>query len=244
MYRNHTQTHLLAVLMIAVVGWAATSQAATIININNFTPVGDSDTTTDINDYGYTANPSQGTLGTITRTVNVPVNSSSAVNSTVYSFTLTNLTIDSTPGFTLTWDITFTASDDDGLLINGGGNRTWIVDDSAIANGTKIGGVDEEARINPGESITLVAGNIAITGGAAKAAFVNFTDQSLSEGTGGVATVSPNTLTITHDGVGTGFRLDNIDFQFTATLVPTPAALPAGLAMLGTLVMRRRGAND
>jgi hypothetical protein len=192
----------LPALALAALTFAPAAHAETLLSITGFGPEGNSDP------QAYLGTSSAGTLATITESPALsPAVSGSTVTSTVYSFSVSDLTVDGDPGHTLTWDITLTAGATVGsptLGIDGGPNRGWVV--HSTAPGSNI-------YLNPNENLNFVVSNLLLDGGAG-ASFTGFTGLTSDVGTAD-GTASPDTYDVTTAAASS--RLRSVSFGFSVT---------------------------
>ncbi|MCA9264892.1 MAG: hypothetical protein KDA60_13625 [Planctomycetales bacterium] len=149
----HRRVVLLAATLAVFPTCIGASQAATIVTFDNVSPNTGSGTVL------VFGSVSQGTPSS--STAGFSVNSASAVNSGTYGVSLTGLTIDVVAGIDLMFDLTLTASANDGVVVNGGATKTWVVDTDQNGGGPGSGGDVE--RINSGETLSFFVDNITTT---------------------------------------------------------------------------------
>ncbi|MFT5854492.1 MAG: hypothetical protein ACI8XO_001736, partial [Verrucomicrobiales bacterium] len=210
----------LPVLALAMLALSPAANAATLVGIT-FGPQGGADNGTD---YGVLGTTSAGTLDTTTvnglqsvatASTAIPANDNAGattVGSTVYSFSISSLTVDGDAGHTLTFDMSLSAGSTEPkpyITVNGGPNRGWV----GLSQNT--------TRFEENETLTFVVSNVLLDGGAG-ATFTGFTgfvtdvSQNVTQGAS-----ASDTYLLQGGGSGAGgSRLRTIDFGFSTEVIP------------------------
>ena len=158
---------------------------------------------------------------------------------------LYNVTFSSHPTWgDVSFDLTVTASatgNSAGLLYNGGGNYFWTVDTGDdLTHGTAADENGDETRIRTGEFISFEVSNISSSIANTSVTFEGFTGLTISQN--GSFDTATGLFTGADGGDGKGGRVNAIQFQLDATVVPEPGtyALLSGMLTLGFVMVRRR----
>lgn len=232
---------LIHILPLVAVALLPTAQAATLITLTGITPDAATGTVLEgASNFGGTLSAT--TAGFI---INPALDAALAGQNTgTYTVTVSGLDLSSdfagATNVTITFNLSLTASTGDGIVVNGGGAKTWVVDDASTTNTLSS---NDNSRLNAGETITFAVNSVNFSGTSGGITGVNFagftggafspnagtfnTGTGIATGTGNYA-ISPDTAT----------RLYTIGLNLN--VVPEPSAgLLGGLGALALLRRRR-----